>query len=77
MDEHFIKIMVLVSTALSIKNGLECTDVSLCIILFFDSRFPYQGILFTIVFRFLLPMVISMSGSVLCSTAQFRAWNCT
>ena len=69
MDEHFIKVMVLITTALSIKYGLECTDVGLCIILFFGSRVSDQGSLFTTVFRFLLPMVISMSGSVLCSTA--------
>ena len=69
MDKHFIKIMVFISTTLSIKYGLECTDVSLCIILFFDCRISDQSSLFTIVFRFLLPMVLSMSGSVLCSTA--------
>ena len=69
MDKHFIKFMFLISTALSIKYGLECTDVSLCIILFFDCRISDQGSLFTIVFRVLLPILLSMMGSMLCSTA--------
>ena len=69
MDEHFIKIMVLISAALSIKYGLECTDVSLCIILFLDCRISDQSSLFTVVFRVLLSMVLSMMSSMFCSTA--------
>ena len=76
MDEHFIKIVVFVSTALSIKYGLECTDVSLCIILFFDCRVSDQSSLLTIVFVVLLAMVLSMMGSMLCSTAQLSARDC-
>ena len=76
MDKHFIKIMVLISAALSIKYGLECTDVSLCIILFFDCRVSDQSSLLTIVFVVLLAMVLSMMGSMLCSTAKFSARDC-
>ena len=73
MDKHFIKIMMLISTAFSIKYGLECTDVSLCIILFLDCRISDQGSLLTIVFGVLLAMVFSMMGSMLCSTTQLSA----
>ena len=76
MDKHFIKIMVFVSTTLSIKYSLECTDVSLCIILFFDCRVSDQSSLLTIVFVVLLAMVLSMMGSMLCSTAQLSARDC-
>ena len=69
MDKHFIKIMVLISAALSIKYGLECTDVSLCIILFLDCRISDQSSLFTGIFRVLLSMFLSMMSSMFCSTA--------